>query len=164
MHMFEQQDSAQTLAEGIREYYERNPGLATGRALSPEAQEFFRCHDAAHVIFGCGNNLDDEAVVKIASIFGTSGGFGILRGYRLHESFEIYKSLRVMDVLTSILRSIAIVPRTIYRCCFQQRRKWQWDRFDEYMHLPLKEIRQSFGIKVAHFGKTRKGTVSALCK
>lgn len=36
--------------------------------------EFFRCHDAAHVVFGCGTGLDDEAVVKIWSFFGTTRG------------------------------------------------------------------------------------------
>jgi hypothetical protein len=83
---YQVQDSPQTLAEGIGEYYAANPGLAHVRTISPEAQRFFRCHDAAHVVFGCGTALDDEAVVKIASILGTTAGPRVLKGYRAHES------------------------------------------------------------------------------
>lgn len=149
MHRFEHQGSMQTLAEGIREYFAANPGLAQGRGLSPAAQEFFRCHDAAHVVFGCGNALDDEAVVKLSSIFGTTAGFGVLKGYRLHESIQIYKSLRIGEVLGSIARSVLVVPRTIYRCR-QQRRRWPWSDFDAYLATPLHEIRSEFGIRVPH--------------
>lgn len=62
MNAYEVQDSPQTLAAGITEYYAANPGLADGRSGSPEARQFFRCHDAVHVVFGCGVALDDEAV------------------------------------------------------------------------------------------------------
>jgi hypothetical protein len=150
MHAFECQNSAQTLEEGIAEYYRANPGLANGRALSPEAREFFHCHDAAHVVFGCGNTLDDEAVVKISSIFGTSGGFGVLRGYRLHESLDIYKKLHLSEVLRSIFHAMFLVPRTIARC-LRQRRRWPWENFDAYARVPLRQIREEFGIRVAHF-------------
>jgi hypothetical protein len=71
------QNSPQTLAEGIREYSAANPGLANVRTISPEAQPFFRCH---------GTALDDEAVVKIASILGTTAGPHVLKGYRAHAT------------------------------------------------------------------------------
>lgn len=129
MHAFELQDSPQTLAEGISEYYAANPGLRKGRAMSPEAQHFFRCHDAAHVIFGCSTSLDDEAIVKIASIFGASEGLRVLRGYRLHESLQIYKQIRLGAALTSIARSVVLVPRTVL-CCLRQRSKWPWADYE----------------------------------
>ena len=150
MHAFEHQDSSQTLEDGIAEYHRANPGLVKGRALSPQAREFFRCHDAVHVVFGCGNALDDEVVVKIASILGTSGGIGVLRGYRLHESLDIYRKLRAGDVLRSMARSVILVPRTVIRC-LRQTRRWPWDDFDRYAGVPLAKIREEFGIRVAHF-------------
>lgn len=149
MHKFEQQQSTQTLAEGIREYFAANPDLAKGRSLSKEAAEFFRCHDAAHVVFGCGNTLDDEAVVKLSSIFGTTAGFQVLKGYRLHESIQIYKSLQVMEVLSSIARSVFLIPRTIFRCK-RQRHRWPWRDFDDHLNTPLHQIRSEFGIAVPH--------------
>lgn len=148
MHSFERQDCGLTLAQGMAEYYAANPDLAQGRGLSPEAQEFFRCHDAVHVVFGCGNALNDEAVVKIASLFGTSAGFAVLRGYRLHESIAIYQRLRARDVLRSIAESLVLVPRTIVRCN-RQHRRWPWSSFAPYLQVPLRDLRQEFGIQVA---------------
>ncbi len=148
-HNFERQDSAQTLAQGLEEYFAANPGLDEARRMSPEAERFFRCHDAAHVVFGCGTTLDDEAVVKIASIFGTTAGFGVLKGYRLHESLRIYKRLRLMDVLSSIAHSVVVVPRTLRRCR-RQRARWPWDGHQRYLGVPLNDIRRQFGIEVAH--------------
>jgi hypothetical protein len=82
MHLFQHQESEQTLAQGIQEYFSANPGLAQARRMSPEAQEFFRCHDVVHVAFGCVVALDDEAAAKSASTLGTTAGLQVLRGYR----------------------------------------------------------------------------------
>jgi ubiquinone biosynthesis protein Coq4 len=149
MRNFQQQESRQTLTQGLEEYFAAHPGLARGAALSAEAQEFFRCHDAAHVVFGCDTGLDDEAVVKLASIFGTTASLGVLKGYRLHESIDIYKQLRIADILVSIAHSVVIVPRTIYRC-LRQRARWPWDDHQQYLGEPLIELRRQFGITVAH--------------
>lgn len=149
MQAFELQDSPQTLAEGISEYYAANPGLLKGRGMSPEARHFFSCHDAAHVIFGCSTALDDEAVVKIASIFGTTEGLRVLRGYRLHESLQVYKQIPLSAALTSIARSVVVVPRALSRC-LRQRSRWPWAGFEKYLDAQLREIRQEFGITVPH--------------
>jgi hypothetical protein len=149
MHAFQRQDSLQTLAQGVEEYFAVNAGLAQGRVMSPEAREFFRCHDVAHVVFGCDVALDDEAVVKIASILGTTAGLGVLKGYRLHESLQIYRQLRVQDVLLSIMHSVVIVPRTALRC-LTQRARWPWAEHQRYLQTPLRELRHEFGIRVAH--------------
>jgi ubiquinone biosynthesis protein Coq4 len=149
MHVFQRQDSEQTLAQGLEEYFAANPGLAQSRFMSPQAQEFFRCHDVAHVVFGCNADLDDEAVVKIASILGTTAGLRVLEGYRLHESLEIYRQLRVRDVLRSILNSVVIVPRTAVRCLFQ-RARWPWKEHGRFLNTSLRELRREFGIRVAH--------------
>lgn len=147
MHAFEQQDSPQTLRAGLAEYYGKNPQLVRGEKLSPEAREFFRCHDAAHVVFGCGTTLPHEAVVKLSSIFGTTGGFSVLRGYRLHESIDIYRRLGVGEVLATLAQSLFIVPRTVYRC-LRQRRRWPWSDFEAEMDVPLGTLRAGYGIRV----------------
>lgn len=144
---FQHQDSPQTLTQGLAEYFAANPGLAQGRGMSPDASEFFRCHDIAHVVFGCDVALDDELVVKIASIAGTTAGLGVLRGYRLHESLRIYRKLRVRDVLATALRALVIVPRTIRRCRAQSAR-WPWSDHRQYLDTPLAALRREFGIRI----------------
>jgi hypothetical protein len=147
MHAFEQQDTSRTLAEGLAEYYGSNPGLARLRKMSPEGREFFRCHDAVHVVYGCGTSLRHEAIVKLASVFGTTAGLGVLRGYNLHESAAIYGKLRATEIAATILSSAVLVPATIYRCR-RQTRRWPWNDFAGYTDIPLGKLRSSFGIRV----------------
>lgn len=113
---YQQQRSSQTLQQGLDEYFAAYPGLVQARALSPAAQTFFRCHDTVHVVYGCSVSLQDEAVVKIASIFGTTEGFSALKGYALHESRDIYQQLGVAEVLRNIGPAIVSVPQTLLRC------------------------------------------------
>lgn len=149
MPEFEHQDCTATLDEGVAEYYRSYPALARDEALSPAAREFFRCHDAVHVVYGCTTKLDDELVVKIASLFGSSAGFRVLAGYRLHESIDIYRKLRLRDVLRTTLHATWLVPRTILRC-LRQRRRWPRSDFGACAQRPLVQLRREFGIRVAH--------------
>lgn len=149
MLAFQRQESALTLAQGLDAYFAAHPDLVRGPDLSPEAQAFFRCHDTVHVVFGCDTTLEDEAVVKLASLFGTTAGFGVLRGYRLHESQDLYRRLRPAQVLRTTLHSIVIVPRTLWRC-LRQRARWPWSGHTAHADTPLTELRRTYGIRVAH--------------
>ena len=153
-HTFEHPNSGQTLAEGLSEYVTANPGLTRGSHLSAEASAFFRCHDTVHIVYGCNTSMPDEAIVKLASIFGTTAGFGVLRGYRLHESLDIYRKLPLVDTLRAMLLAVVLVPRTILRCS-RQRRRWPWRGFEEYSGVPLAQLRKEFGITVAHEATVR---------
>lgn len=147
MHEFEMQDSPLTLAEGLAEYYARNPDLKRGEGLAPPARAFFRCHDVCHVVFGCGTSLDHEAVVKLSSLFGTTGGLSVLRGYALYDSFDTYRRLDMGEILRTIAMAPVIVPRTIVRR-LRQTRRWPWREFDSFLDMPLAEIRRHFGIVI----------------
>ncbi len=136
-----------TLAQGLAEYYAANPASKRGDKLSPRAREFFRCHDIVHVVYGCGTTMREEAVVKLASVFGTSGGLTVLRGYLLHESRDIYRKVPLGGTVTALLAGPYLVVRTIWRCVHQSRR-WPWDRNEEYMDQELGTIRERFRIKV----------------
>ena len=144
---FQVQDSAMTLAQGLAEYYSRYPLLRRGEALSEPAQDFFRCHDVAHIVFGCDTSLPNEAVVKLSSLFGTTAGLSVLRGYALYDSLDIYRKLPLGEVLTTIAASVIIVPRTILRR-LRQRKRWPWSGFSEFLDTPLRDIRREFGIHV----------------
>ena len=122
--------------------------------MTSEAQQFFRCHDVAHVVYGCGIGLDDEAVVKLSSIFGTTAGFGVLRGYTLHESRQIYEQLAPQSMVATIVHSFVIVPRTLLRC-MGQRARWPWSDHERFFDVPLREIREEFRIVVAHSSRAR---------
>lgn len=149
-HQFEAQQSGQTLADGLAEYFAANPGLKRDSdLLSPEAKQFFRAHDVVHVLYGCGTSMPDEAIVKLSSLFGTTGGLSVLRGYTNHETLDIYTKLPVASTVLALLLSPYLIARTLWRCT-RQKQRWPWVENQQYFNTPLRELRDQFGIKVAH--------------
>jgi len=146
MPSFQHRNARMTLAEGLAEYYSQNPFLKRGSELGDEAAAFFRCHDAVHVVYGCGTSLRDELKVKLSSILGTTGGLSVLRGYALHDSMEIYKKIPLAAILATLFAAIWIVPITVTRC-LRQRKRWSWSGFDGMMKVPLHDIREDFCIR-----------------
>ena len=149
-HRFESATSTQTLAEGLAEYYSANPQLKRDAdLLSAEARSFFRCHDTVHVVYGCGSAMPDEAIVKLASLCGTTAGLHALRGYTHHETLDIYRKLPLRSTLWALLISPVLIVRTAWRCACQSKR-WPWEGHDHLLNVPLREVRSQFGIRVAH--------------
>ena len=91
--------------------------------------------------------MSDEAIVKLASLFGTTGGFGVLRGCTHHESLDIYRSLPFTGTLLALLTAPYLIARTVWRCT-RQRKRWPWAENEEFMSLSLAELRSRFGIRV----------------
>ena len=144
---YQQPDSRLTLESGRAEYYANNSGLVDGRSVSPMAKEFFRCHDTAHVVFGCSTALLNESMVKLWSFFGTTRGLRLLREYRLPESQEIYEQLEWDLIARTAVRSITVAPRVIVRCTCMNKR-WPWSEYDQFEKVSLAELRDEFGIEV----------------
>ncbi|MFK7955588.1 MAG: hypothetical protein AB8B96_05795 [Lysobacterales bacterium] len=141
--------SEQTLREGMAEYFSTFDEFLSTRNSSTTANEFFRCHDAAHVVFGCGLSLEHEVVVKVSTVFGSTGGMKILKGYALPESHEIYEEITILDGAKVAAKTLIIVPKILWRC-FRMSRRWPWDEFDAYLDLRLIDLREEFGIRVGH--------------
>jgi hypothetical protein len=144
---YQRQDTLLTFEQGLAEYYASRGGLVQGRGISPAAREFFRCHDAAHVVFGCDTTLVEEAMVKMWSFFGTTAGLALVRGYRLAESQEIYERIGWRETIATALRSAGVLPRVIWRAA-RMRKRWPWSEFAPYRPAPLAEIRREFGIVI----------------
>jgi hypothetical protein len=151
-YQFQSAQSKQTLAEGVAEYFAAHPALKRESTLiSDGARQFFRSHDVVHVLYGCGTTMSDEAVVKLASLFGTSGGLQVLRGYLNYETLDIYTKLPLGGTLLALATAPYLIVRTLWRCA-KQKRRWPWIEHNQYLAKPLHEIRAEFGIKVAHGG------------
>ena len=149
-HLFESAQSTQTLAQGLAEYFAANPSLKRQEVLlSPEARQFFRSHDTVHVLFGCGTSMPDEAVVKLVSLFGTTGGVQVLRGYVNHETLDIYTKLPLGSTLLALVTAPYLIIRTLWRCTMQKQR-WPWVENQQFLGTQLVELRSTFGITVAH--------------
>ena len=140
----------QTLAVGLAEYFRANPELKRDSdLLSPEARQFFRSHDVVHVLYGCGTSMPDEAIVKLASLFGTTGGMKVLRGYTNYETLDIYRKLPIGSTILALVLAPYLIARTLWRCA-KQTQRWPWINHEQFLNQPLSEVRAKFGIKVAH--------------
>lgn len=136
----------ETLADGLAEYFASRGDLFRGRGASPEAVEFFRCHDTAHVVFGCAADLPSEACVKMWSFLSTDAGLRRLyAGYALPESAEIYSWLTPSQMWQAGLASVGTFPKVIVRSR-KMTQRWPWAEFDDFLNMPLGEIRDRFGI------------------
>lgn len=147
MLSFQFSECEMTLEEGLCEYYGCRDDLAVGRGMSDSAREFFRCHDAAHVVFGCSTTLSNEAMVKIWSFLGTTAGFSLLRDYRSPESKEIYAEIQWREIPGTVLRSLVNGPLVASRS-LRMNKRWPWSDFAACQGAPLSEIRREYGIQV----------------
>jgi hypothetical protein len=147
MLRYQDADSTLTLAEGLQDYYGSRSDLAGGRGASDAAREFFRCHDAAHVVFACDTTLPQEGIVKLWSFFATDAGFSLIRAYNLPESREIYAKLTPRDELRAARTTLAAFPRVLWRA-LRMPKRWPWSGFEGYLDVPLRELRREFGIRV----------------
>jgi ubiquinone biosynthesis protein Coq4 len=141
-------DSALTLRQGIRQFYEENAAVFSARDVSPKARGFFRCHDTAHVVFGCDTSLFGEGVLKIFTIFGTTLGFWKhLTGYAEADAFALFKQYSWCHLAQHILKLLTNSPRA-FICAKQMSKPWPWAEHADYLDRSLEEIRREFNIQV----------------
>ncbi len=134
-----------TLQEGIKRFNKKNAHL-TGDNMSEEVRQFFRCHDAAHVIFGCNTSMFGEGIVKTWTLFGSDLGLlAMLKGYRAASAFELAKKYSWRHVCKNIFRLIATMPKVAIRA-HRMNKAWPWHNFDKYLDQELDVIREEFGI------------------
>lgn len=135
-----------TLRTELAAFLDANSKYFSDRDMSEAAQEFFRCHDVAHVVFGCGTSIVGEGTVKVWSIFGTTLGFrDHLRGYAEADAFELFRQYSWSHVARSMARVMRDAPRAIVRAR-RMHARWPWATHDDYLDVPLAQIRAEFGI------------------
>lgn len=107
--------SGQTLREGLAEYLLLNPRLNDARRATPDGADFFRCHDAAHVIFACDTSLLNEAMVDAWTLFGTTvTPRRFFQFTKIEEHQSIIDELGWFVVICTSVRSIPLMLRIIY--------------------------------------------------
>lgn len=145
---YQQQDSPQTLREGLAEYYARMQNLIPLEAMRPEARALFVLHDTAHVVFGCDTSLGDEVLLDVWTLFGSDIAMRTYLNYmRLPEVAGIFREngyLRSLWVACTMLpRGLRIIARTR-----AMRRRWPWREHERYLAMPLRELRAELGISL----------------
>ncbi len=104
---FQLPDCDWTLEEGLGESYASHDDLVTGRGVSDSDREFFRCLDAAHVVFGCSTTLSNEAMVNVPLVL-----FGCLRMHRRWpwSDFDRQLNVHLVDIRREYGIRVVTVP------------------------------------------------------
>ncbi|MDY7024479.1 MAG: hypothetical protein SWJ54_24535 [Cyanobacteriota bacterium] len=147
-YQYQQQNSTQTLQEGLEEYYSNIPGLITTNHSSVEMKQFFRSHDVTHVVFGCSTSIVDETLTDFWTLFGSTVKFFDYLSYLNYpETQQIFQEIGYGKTVWIFLRSFPRIFQVLWRT-FKMKQKWNWHHYESYLNCSLQEIRQEFGIVV----------------
>jgi hypothetical protein len=147
---YQQQDSAQTLAEGLAEYYAANAGRVTRPAdLPPKSADLFRRHDTCHVIFGLDTSPEDETITDTRAMLSCDVGLRRYAGYLLSDpqAKAIFKEFGVLEAVWLTIRSVPRMGRAALEA-LKMTRRWPWNAPDGYQHRTLADLRREYGIRL----------------
>jgi hypothetical protein len=147
---YRRQDSAQTLAQGLDEYYGANRGRVERPGDLPlESYALFRNHDICHVIFGLDTTLEDEAMADTRTLLSCDVGWRRYAGY-LTQDRQAQAIFKSVGYLKSGWATILTVPRMCLavRESWRMRKRWPWAPPESYQARTLCDLRREFGIRV----------------
>ena len=147
---YQRPDTAQTLREGLQEYYAVNPGLSDPSTIvNPRSAQYFHNHDCTHVVFGTHTGPLDEGVNDLFTFFGVDVRYRdyILGFFATKEGQQIIASYSVSSTLRLVVGTLRLLPK-IWRSCRGMKKKWPWAPPPELLDRPLVELRAAYGIEV----------------
>jgi hypothetical protein len=147
---YQEQDSQQTLAEGLAEYYAVNgERVAPPPSLPPESRALFRNHDVCHVIFGLDTTLADEGMADVRTLLSCDVGWRTYARYMTSdpEAKAIFKEL---GYARAVWATLIIVPR-MFRAigeAWRATKRWPWEAPAAYFDRSLCDLRREHGIRL----------------
>ncbi len=137
-----------TLQQGIEQFYTKNLKYFSERTYTEKGNEFLRCHDVAHVVFGCDTTIYGEGVVKLWTTFGTTLSFwNVITGYNEANAFELFRMYSFRHIIKNLMRFFIVIPKVLNRAN-RMSKPWPFSDNKQYFNTPLSEIREEFNIKV----------------
>jgi hypothetical protein len=149
-HAYQEQNSRQTLAEGLEEYYRANEGVvARPASLPPESMALFRSHDMCHVIFGLGTTIADETMADTRTLLSCDVGWKRYAHYLRTDAQTkaLFKDLGMRRAVLATLRSVPRIVRAIGEA-HRMKKKWPWTPPPSYFTRTLGELRREYGIRI----------------
>ena len=149
-HRYQAQDSKQTLAEALAEYYAVNGSRVSPPAsLPPESKALFRNHDVCHVIFGLDTTLQDEGMADVRTLLSCDVSWRRYARYMSSdpEAKAIFKDL---GYARAVWTTLVIMPRFLRAIgeAFRMSKKWPWDAPAEHFERPLADLRPEYRIRL----------------
>ena len=147
---YQRQDSAQTLAEGLEEYYAANAGRVMRPGdLPPDSVALFRSHDMCHVIFGLDTTLADEALADTRTLFSCDVGVRRYAAYLVRDQ-QAQSLFEEIGYLKSAWATVLAIPRICRAAiaAWRMKKRWPWVPPDSFQSRTLADLRREFGIRV----------------
>ena len=147
---YQEEDSQQTLAEGLAEYYAVNgERVSPPPSLPPKSQPLFRNHDVCHVIFGLDITLDDEGMADVRTLLSCDVGWRRYASYMTSdpEAKAIFKDL---GYARAVWATLIILPRMLRAIgeAWRTSKRWPWDAPADYFDRSLADLRRDYGIRL----------------
>ena len=138
-----------TLGEGIAEL--RAAEGADGDAaenISPELVPDIDMHDAIHVLFACSTNLAGEISAHIWTVFGTTVSMSDMHRINNHRDHrQVLSDIGHFKLIRTWFRNVPHLVATLFRS-FRMKGKWPASDFENYLDVPLNELRDQFNIRL----------------
>jgi hypothetical protein len=147
---YQQQDSLQTLNEGLEEYYAANAGIVIRpRNLPPESYALFHRHDICHVIFGLSTTAEDEVMADTRTLLSCDVGMKRYAAY-LTQDRQAQALFKEFGYLRSIWMTVICTPRICraVREAWRMKKRWPWTPPDGYGSRQIADLRGEYGIRV----------------
>ncbi len=147
---YQEQDSQQTLAEGLAEYYAVNgQRVSPPPSLPPESRALFRNHDVCHVIFGLDTTLADEGMADVRTLLSCDVGWRRYARYMTSDpqAKAIFKEL---GYARAIWATLIIIPRMMRAIgeAWRTSKRWPWEAPADHFDRPLAALRREYGVRL----------------
>tara|TARA_B100000029_G_scaffold4166_1_gene4878 strand:- start:455 stop:937 length:483 start_codon:yes stop_codon:yes gene_type:complete len=157
MYRYQEQNSEQTLQEGLDEFYSINSKF---RELSEtgEKKGLFFQHDITHIVFGLNTKLEEEHLLDSWALWGCKIKWKTMYEYMRHPAIkeitrEIYKDLGTWGVVKKIITMIPLKLLIVSRA-LRMKKKWDYHNVTEgKLKSKISDIRKEYNINVYKIGK-----------
>lgn len=137
-----------TLQQGLRQYYEKNPGYQDSEGFLGQSQAVIQAHDIIHVVFACGTASADELVIETWTFFGCR--VPVQEYIKAGKNGFINQVWNMFGPYRLVKRFILTFPRILHTLfnCIRLKRRWPHFEYEMYLPRTLTSIRAEFGIHV----------------
>ena len=154
MYNFQQQNSEQTLREGLEEFYSINTQFRDLAEKNNPNANIFKEHDYSHVLFGLGTSIEEESLLDTYVIWGMK--------FNWRKIINFYKDPEYKEVIGDIVKkhggywgifkiymSLMPIKFRVFLRCLKMKKKWNYhDISDQMLDSKLCDLRKEYNIEL----------------
>ena len=148
---FQDQACKLTLREALAEFYSVNSHMFSVPNPETPWTELLVHHDVGHVFFGVNTSILDETAGDYWTLFGTDLSFKEYLEYaKSPEGKKLIKDIGFINIVKSLFLGLPLLYKT-YLNSRKMTRKWKTKGYDQYMDIPLVEIRKKYNLNILKY-------------